>query len=235
MKAFVIAGGEGTRLRPYTYSTPKPMLKLGGRPILYYVLQNLKRAGVKEVIITVGYLYQQIIDYFKDGKELGLKIEYSIEKERKNTAGSIINHKVKVNEPILVMMGDHITNIDLKAMMRQHQETKAFATIALYRSKTQIDFGVAQIDENGSISGFKEKPLLEHSFNTAIYIFDPEIFQYIQTGEDFGKDVIPRIIKEGKRVLPFYFEEVWLDIGKTNDYERLFEFFNVVRFFKELG
>ena len=233
MKAFVIAGGEGTRLRPYTYSIPKPMMMLGGKPILEYVVMNLKRFGFDDIVMTVGYKQEQITSYFGDGSKFGLKISYSIEKERLNTAGSIVQSKGKVKEAFAVVMGDHLTNIDLGAMYEQHKKTGALATIGLYKSMAHLEYGVAKV-EGGNLVGFSEKPLVEHLYNTAIYIFEPEIFDYIKPKEDFAKDVIPRLLKDKKKVSAFTFEDVWFDIGRVSDYERFVELFNVIRLVRDL-
>lgn len=231
MKAFVLAGGEGTRLKPYTYSVPKPMLLLAGKPILEYVFSNLKRCGITEVIVTVGYQHEQIEGYFGDGSKIGMKIEYCVEKERMNTAGSITTKKI--NETFAVVMGDHITNINLKDMLDHHQKSKAIATIALYKDILPLEYGVAQVN-NGNIIGFKEKPLLEHLYNTAIYIFEKEIYDYINDKEDFAKDVIPRLISQNKKINSYIFDDVWFDIGRVSDYEKLAELLKVIKVVNDL-
>lgn len=233
MKAFIIAGGEGTRLRPYTYSMPKPMMALGGKPILAYVIENLRRSGFDDIVITVGYRHEQIMDFFGDGTKFGVKISYSVEKEKLNTAGSIIQYKGKLKEPFAVVMGDHLTNIDLKDMLAYHKKNGGIATIALFKSTSHLEYGVAKI-EGSALAGFSEKPLLEHLYNTAIYIFEPEIFEYIKQKEDFAKDVIPRLIKDKKKVSAYVFQDVWFDIGRVSDYERFFELFNVIKLLKDL-
>ena len=231
MKVFVLAGGEGTRLRPYTYTIPKPMMELGGKPILQYVLENLKRCGFKDVIITAGYEHEKITDYFGDGKKFGMKLEYSIEKEKLNTAGSIVRHKQ--DKTFAVVMGDHLTNLDLSKMLDHHKKSGALATIALYKSSLPLEYGVAEIKDN-KITGFREKPLLEHLYNTAIYIFEPEIFDHINEKEDFAKDVIPRLIAADKKVVPYVFDDVWFDIGRVSDYEQLVETFKIMKLFNDL-
>ena len=233
MKVFILAGGEGTRLKPYTYTLPKPMLKLGGTPILQFVIENLKRCGMTDLVMTIGYQNEKIRDYFGDGTKFGVKIKYAIEKEPQNTAGSILPFKKEIQNTFAVVMGDHLTNIDLSEMLKQHKKNGAIATIALYKNKTHLEYGVANV-EDGKVAGFVEKPLLEHLYNTAIYIFEPEIFNYINEKEDFAKNVIPRLIKEKKRVEPYIFEEVWFDIGRVSDYERLDELFKVLRLVNDL-
>ncbi len=227
MKTFVLCGGEGTRLKPYTYSMPKSMLMVGGKPILWYVISNLKKNGFSDLIFTVGYKKEQIMDYFGDGKKFGVKIEYAIEEEPKNTAGSILPYKGRVKETFVVVMGDQLTNIDIRALLSHHKKSKAVATVALQRNKIPLEYGVARV-QGGVITEFVEKPVIENFINTAIYIFEPGIFDYIKEKEDFGKNVLPRLLKEGKIITAYVFDEVWFDIGRVSDYERLNELFNVV-------
>jgi NDP-sugar pyrophosphorylase family protein len=220
MKAFILCGGEGTRLRPYTYKTPKPMLTVGGKPILEYVIENLKKGGVSENYLTVGYLHEQIIDYFGEGSRHGTKIEYSIEKERLNTAGSILPLKNKVDGTFIVAMGDHITNINIREMVSEHKKSGAIATIALLRHEIPLQFGVADV-KDGHVTGFREKPTLRQLFNIAIYVFEPEIYDYIGEKEDFAKDVFPRMLDKGEKINAYIFDDVWYDLGHVGEYERL--------------
>src|SRR3989338_2560207 len=140
MKAFILCGGEGTRLRPYTYTTPKPMLPVGGKPILQHLIEHLKKHAIKEFALTVGYLKEKIMDYFEDGKKFGVKIEYATEDTPKNTAGSILDYRGKVKETFAVLMGDHITDINLADMIRSHKKSKALATVALLKKETKIEY-----------------------------------------------------------------------------------------------
>lgn len=220
MKAFILCGGEGTRLRPYTYKTPKPLLTIGGKPILQYVIENLKKGGVTENYLTVGYLHEQIMEHFKDGSSLGTKIGYSIEKERLNTAGSILPLKDKIDGTFIVAMGDHITNLNIKEMVDEHRKGGAIATIALLRHEIPLQFGVADV-KDGAVVGFREKPVLKQLFNIAIYVFEPEIFDYINEKEDFAKDVFPRMLENGQRINAYIFDDVWYDLGHVAEYERL--------------
>jgi len=233
MKAFVLCGGEGTRLRPYTYTTPKPMMKVGGKPILWYVIENLKRGGITDLILTVGYLHEQIQDYFGNGSEFGVRIEYAVENEKMNTAGSILPLRGKVDGTFAVVMGDHITNINMQEMLEAHKKGKAIATIALLKNRMPLEFGVVDTDGK-QVTGFREKPVLEHNFNVAIYMFEPKIFDYIKEKEDFAKNVFPRMLEKKERIVPFVFEDVWFDIGRISDYERLDELFQVIRIAEEL-
>lgn len=226
MKVFVLCGGQGTRLRPYTYSLPKPMLKMGRKPILQYVVENLRLNGFTDLVFTVGYKKEHIMDYFGDGKKFGVKIEYSKEDEPKNTAGSILGYKRKVKETFLVVMGDHLTDINLKKMLESHRKSGALATIALAKQNLQLDYGVVEV-EKGEIVGFREKPQLNFLVNTAIYAFEPEVFGYIREKEDFAKHVFPRLLAAKKKLNPYILEEYWIDVGRVSDYERLNEFIDV--------
>ncbi len=222
MKAVILAGGEGTRLRPYTYETPKPMLPIGEeqKPILYYVIENLKRAGIRDFIIAAGYKHGKIVDYFGDGSKLGVRIEYSIEKEKLNTAGAVLRLKPKLKESFVVAMGDHITNISISEMMDSHKRSGCIATVALLKGKIPIEYGVAEV-KNNRIVEFVEKPAIEKLYNTAIYIFEPGIFDYIKEKEDFAKDVFPRLLRMKKEINAFIFEGLWYDVGRVSDYEKL--------------
>lgn len=231
VKAFVLCGGQGTRLRPYTYSIPKPMLKLGKKPILQYVIENLKKNNFTDIILTVGYKKEHILDYFGDGSKFGVKIEYLIEDEPKNTAGSILPYKGKLKESFLVVMGDHLTDINLKALFENHLNSKAIATIAISKQELQLEYGIVEIKDN-SISKFIEKPKYELFINTAIYAFTPEIFDYIKEKDDFAKDVFPRLLENKKRINPYLFEEFWVDIGRVSDYEKLNEFIKIMSLLK---
>ncbi len=223
MKTFILAGGEGTRLRPYTYEKPKPMLPIGEekKPILYYVIENLKRVGLTDYVITVGYKHEKIEEYFGDGSSFGVKIEYAVEKEKMNTAGSILPLKEKVDDTFVVVMGDHITNIDIREMIHHHKKSKCIATIALLKGKIPIEYGVAEVDGKGHVVEFKEKPLIENLYNVAIYVFEPEIFKYIKEKDDFAKNVFPRMLDKKEKINAYVFEKLWYDIGRVADYEKL--------------
>ena len=221
MKAFILCGGLGTRLRPYTYELPKPMLQIGGKPILQHVIEHLKENGIIDIVITAGYLHEKISDYFRDGKKFGVKMEYSIEKEALNTAGSIRDYAGKLNEPFIVLMGDAITNINLRKLVEMRKKTGAIATVVVMKHKTKVHYGVAETN-NGFITGFQEKPELEHYINTGMYAFDPRIFEFIGEKEDFAKNVFPRLLEKGEKIAAFKVEEgVWMDIGRKEEYDKL--------------
>jgi len=230
IKAFVLCGGRGTRLRPYTYTIPKPMLPLGEKPILEYVINNLKLNGIEDITLTVGYLKERIMDYFGDGGDWGVDITYFEEDENNplNTAGSIACAKDSVNESFVVLMGDHLTTINLRKMVKHHQEEKNTATLGLKKQGTPLEYGIVELDSDGKIVQFKEKPIVTNLINAAIYVFEPEVFAYIKKGLDFGKNILPKLVEEKKKVGGYVFDEYWVDIGRIHDYEHLNQVLSIV-------
>lgn len=216
----ILCGGKGLRMRPLTLTKPKPLLVVGDKTVLEYIIANLKKNGIEKIILTVGYLREKIMRYFKDGKKFGITIEYLEEKEEQNTAGSILPLKGKINAYFVVMMGDQITNIDLNKMMKFHEENKGIATIAVKKKQFPLEYGIIEAEGN-VVVGFKEKPVLENYINTAIYIFSPRILEFIKEKEDFAKDVFPRLLKEKEKIVIYPMEEEWIDIGRIKDYEEL--------------
>lgn len=219
-KVIIICGGEGTRMRPLTYEMPKPMIMVGGKPILEYIILNLKNQGIKKVVMTVGYLKEKIIEYFGNGDKWDMNIEYLIEEEKQNTAGSILPLKEKISKDFVVIMGDQITDIDINKFISEHKEKRGICTIALKEKDYKIEYGVAELDNN-KIVGFVEKPTIKKYINTAMYVFSPSVFDYIKPKDDFAKDVIPRMISSNEKIYAYFMKEEWIDIGRLSDYEKI--------------
>jgi mannose-1-phosphate guanylyltransferase len=232
-KAIVLCGGKGTRLRPYTYTIPKPMLPLGKRPILEYVLSSLRAAKITEAYLTVGYLHEQIEEYFGDGSRMRMKLYYSVESTELGTAGSIVPLMGKMNGTFLVMMGDHLSNLDIGKLLEFHKKKGGIATIALNRKGVPLEYGVADL-ESERIVRFREKPIVENYVNTGVYVFEPDIFEHIKPKEDFATHVFPRLIEKGIPINGFVFSDYWLDIGRTTDYEHINQFISVIEMAKSL-
>lgn len=226
MKAILVCGGLGTRLRPHTLTTPKPMLKLGSRPIVEYLINRLEKFGVTDVYLTIGYLKEQFKDYFGDSSDRKINVHYAEEDENLNTAGSTISVKDEFKDTFIVMMGDHFTEIDLEKMLKFHKEKGGIATVGLKSIETQIEYGVVELNDSNHISAFKEKPKIQNYINTGIYVFEPQIFDFIKEKEDYAKDVFPRLLKNKKQINGYLFEERWLDIGQTEDYENAHKIFS---------
>jgi mannose-1-phosphate guanylyltransferase/phosphomannomutase len=219
--AFVLCGGKGTRLRPYTYSIPKPMLPLGKRPILEFVIGNLANSGVTDLVLAVGYLSEQIISHFGDGSKFGVKITYSKENEEQNTAGAILAKKGMATGTFVVVMGDHLTNVSISELLSCHKKSGCIATIGLKKTGVPLDYGIAHLRPDGKISDFSEKPIVENLVNAGVYAFEPEILDYIKPKDDFAKNVFPSLLSAKKDINSYVFDSYWVDIGRMEDYESI--------------
>lgn len=223
MKAVILAGGQGTRLAPYTQILPKPLMPIGDRPILEVLLRQMKRAGITEVILTVGYLAELLRAFFKDGSELGMKITYSREEKPLGTAGplSLIQG---LDSTFLVANGDVLTTLDLNALLQFHHEHKGIATIAVHQRQVKIDLGVIEWNGRHRISGYREKPILEYTVSMGIYVFEPRVLSYIpyNTYLDFP-DLVLKMIEAGEVVNGYKFDGYWMDLGRPEDYAKASE------------
>lgn len=227
-KVVILCGGKGTRLRPYTYTIPKPMLPLGRKPILEYVINHLKSHGFTDLLLTVGYLKERIMEYFGDGSRFGVKLTYYTEEESANTAGSIIPTKNEISETFMVVMGDHLSRVNLSDVWDYHKEKGGIATIALKRMGMPLEYGIAELNEKGRIMGFREKPIIENLVNAGVYIFEPRIFDYIKEKDDFAQNVFPRLLENNESIYGFVFDEYWVDIGRVQDYENINRIISII-------
>lgn len=229
MKAVVLAGGKGTRLAPYTKILPKPLMPIGDMPILEILLRQMKRAGIDEVVLTVGHLAELLRAFFQDGERLGLKIRYSYEESPLGTAGplSLIEG---LDDTFLVTNGDVLTNLNLKTLIDYHRDSHALATIAMHKRQVRVDLGV--IERNGSnvITGYIEKPTFDFHVSMGIYVFDPQVLAYIAPNEymDFP-DLVLRLIRQKQRVVGYPFDGYWQDLGRPDDYEQAVQEFQALK------
>lgn len=230
MRAIILAGGEGKRLRPYTHVLPKPLMPVGGRPILEIIVSQLKEAGFDDMTFAVGYLASIIQTFFNDGKRFGVKISYSMEEKKLGTAGPLGLIKDRPTEPFLVMNGDILTNIDYAAFMEAHKASDALATLAVFPKAVPISLGVLELDDDKNITGYIEKPTLHYPVSTGMYCFDPRIFDFIPENEYLDlPDLVLKLIAAGETVRGFDFDDQWLDIGRPSDYEAAEELFAKVK------
>jgi NDP-sugar pyrophosphorylase family protein len=221
MKAVILAGGKGTRLKPYTTVFPKPLMPVGDKPILEIVIGQLKSCGFDEAIITVGHLAELIMTFFDDGSKLGVKIKYSREDKPLGTAGGLGLLKNELNETFLMMNGDVLTTLNYSDLVSYHKRNGAIATIGLKKRDVKIDFGVVEIDDGNSILGYTEKPEIGYLVSMGVYVFNPKVLEYIKPNEylDFP-DLIKELISNGETVKGYVYDGYWLDIGRPDDYER---------------
>src|SRR6478672_1334465 len=182
MKAVVMAGGEGSRLRPLTLGRPKPMVPVVNQPVMAHIIDLLKEHGITDIIVTLQYRAEDIQDYFGDGKSMGVNIRYTIEETPLGTAGSVKLAEEFLDEPFIVISGDALTDFDLTALMKFHQEVGAMATLTLARVANPLEYGLVIIGEDGRVRQFQEKPswgeVFSDTVNTGIYLLDPKIFRY---------------------------------------------------------
>ncbi|MFJ8312051.1 MULTISPECIES: sugar phosphate nucleotidyltransferase [unclassified Streptomyces] len=225
MKAVVMAGGEGTRLRPMTSSMPKPLVPVADRPVMEHVLNLLKRHGIDDVVVTVQFLASLIKNHFADGSELGMRLAYAHEDQPLGTAGSVKNAVDELGrEPFLVISGDALTDFDLGEAIRFHQDKDALVTVCLTRVPDPLEFGITVLDEDGRVERFLEKPTWGQVFtdtvNTGIYIMEPEVLDYVAEGVpvDWSGDVFPKLLAEGLPVYGFVADGYWEDIGSHDSY-----------------
>ncbi len=226
MKAVVMAGGAGSRLRPLTMGRPKPMVPLVNKPVMAHILDLLKRHNITRIAATLQYMAKDIQDYFGDGSTFDVELTYFIEDEPLGTAGSVKNAQPFLDEPFVVISGDALTDIDLSALIRFHREKGALVTIALYRVPNPLEYGVVITDSEGRITQFLEKPgwaeVISDWVNTGIYVLEPEVLDYIPAGQpfDFSKDLFPMLLKKGAPMFGYMASGYWCDIGNIQEYVR---------------
>lgn len=225
MKAVIMAGGFGTRLRPLTCNTPKPMAPVMNKPMMHHIVELLKNHGLRDVITTLFYSPDVITGYFGDGSRFGLKINYVKADADYGTAGSVRNATMGLNERVLIISGDVLTDFDLSAALRFHETKQAKATIVLTHSKNPLAYGVVITADDGKITQFLEKPswgeVFSDTINTGIYILEPEILDLIPFREefDFSKNLFPYLLRNDLGLYGYIADGYWRDIGNLNEYQ----------------
>ncbi|HIE33884.1 MAG TPA: nucleotidyltransferase family protein [Candidatus Altiarchaeales archaeon] len=221
-KAVILAGGKGTRMRPFTYEMPKPLIPVQGKPLLQYIIELLRKYEIRNIILSTGYLGDKIKEYFGDGNKFGVKIEYVEEDEEMGTAGSLNLMKDKLNGTFLMFNGDVLANIDLHDLIKFHHENRGLATIALTPVRDPSRFGVANLRGN-RILEFIEKPkrtTKSKLINAGVYVLEPQVINYVPEGKVMMEsDVFPKLAADGK-LYGYPFDGQWFDTGTHEAYER---------------
>ncbi|MBA2356866.1 MAG: NTP transferase domain-containing protein [Actinobacteria bacterium] len=226
MKAVVMAGGEGTRLRPLTSNQPKPMVPIVGKPCMEHILELLKSHGFEDVVVTLAFLPQAIRGYFGDGESLGLRIEYSVEEAPLGTAGSVRLASSRLDEPFLVISGDALCDVDLTRLVAFHRERGAAVTIGLKSVDNPLEFGIVVTDDDGKVERFLEKPswgqVFSDTINTGIYVLEPEVLKHVPTDRpyDFSKELFPLLLEMGRPIYGLALDGYWQDIGNLDQYRQ---------------
>src|ERR687889_1928466 len=225
MKAVIMAGGQGTRLRPLTSNQPKPMIPIVGVPCMEHIVDLLKEHGFNDIVVTLQYMPEEIRDYFGDGSDWGVSMSYSVEDVPAGTAGSVKLAETHLEgDRVLVISGDALTDCDLSRVFSFHEEKAAEATIVLKSVENPLDFGIVITEEDGRISRFLEKPawgqVFSDTVNTGIYLLEPSIMDEIpEEGEyDFSKELFPKLLEAGRPMYGYVTEDYWEDIGTLEQF-----------------
>jgi NDP-mannose synthase len=220
MQALILAGGKGTRLKPYTTVIPKPLMPVGEMPILEIVLRQLKYAGFDRVIIAIGYLGEMFRAFFQDGARLGLSIDYSLEEKPLGTAGPIALNLDKLDEDVLIMNGDLLTTLNYRSLFEFHKSARAAATIGTYKRDVKIDFGVVEIAQ-GKLTGYIEKPVYHYDVSMGVNILNVlSARKFLVPGQHLDLPDLMTLLREDGQSVHCYQEPCyWLDIGRVDDYQ----------------
>lgn len=221
MQAVILAGGLGTRLQPYTFFIPKPMLPLGNKPLLEYLVEWIKQLkDIDEVIICVSYLHRTIEDYFEDGGRFGIKISYARSERPLATAGQLKTAEKMLKDRFICLYGDSIYDFDLAKMVKEHEESKAFLSMALMKYKTKMKYGFIDADEHANIvTSWREKPEVEGLINIGCYIMEKEFLEMIPQYSTIGMDkIVKDVISQKKIVKAFTIDSGFIDIGDKRSY-----------------
>ena len=225
MKAVIQAGGQGTRLRPYTLILPKPLMPVGGIPVIELLLKWLRRNGTTEAFITTGYLGHLLTALCGDGRQWDMNISYSEEPEPLGTVGALRLLEKQLTETFLVLNGDLITDLDVKAFKEFHDSHGGLLTIGITTKIVNIDLGVLDL-EGHEIVGFHEKPTLKYQVSMGMYCMNPEIMSFIPTGVPFGVDnLIHSMLDKKEEVHAYQHDGMWMDIGRPEDFQKAQEMF----------
>src|SRR5580765_2911859 len=226
MKAVIMAGGEGSRLRPLTSNQPKPMMPLVNLPMMEHIVGLLRRHNFEEIVVTLAFMPNAIRTYFGDGSEFGVRMVYATEEQPLGTAGSVRNAMDELDERFLVISGDVLTDIDLGKIVSFHDERKALATIGLVAVENPLEFGIVITREDGSIERFLEKPgwgqVFSDTINTGIFVLEPDVFDYIPAGQpvDFSSEVFPKLLADEQPLYGAVSAGYWEDVGTLEAYVR---------------
>lgn len=226
MKAMILAAGVGSRLDPLTRHIPKPMVPIVNRPVMEHIVELLARHGIKEIMVNLHYLADQIENYFKDGKKWGVKINYSREDRLWGDAGSVKRCEDFFDDTFVVIGGDDLADIDISRIARIHKEKKALATIALSLVDDPSEYGIALLNERGRITRFLEKPrgevIFSNTANTGVYILEPQVLELIPRGVayGFGNNVFPMLLEQRTRFYGYLTSSYWRDVGNLKQYQQ---------------
>ena len=222
MKAVILAGGLGTRLRPLTNKKPKPMLPLGKKPLLEHLIEWIKKNDVKDIVLCVSYLHETIEKYFEDGSKFGVKIEYAISSKPLGDAGQLKTAQKFIDDTFVCVYGDSLFDFNLRSMITAHKKKKSFTTMSLCEHKTSIRYGVIDTKTNGKVLAWNEKPEIKSNINMGCYVMEPNILNFIPKNKTYGMDnVIKKAISKRKTINSILVKNGFIDVGDKKTYEKL--------------
>lgn len=229
MRAVVLAGGKGRRLEPYTITFPKPLVPVDNMPILEIVMRQLAAAGFGRVTMAVGHLAELLMAYFQDGSRWGVQIDYSREKSPLGTVGPLRLIE-DLPETFLVMNGDVLTTLKYDRLLQYHLDSNADLTIACHRCRTKVDLGIIEFGDDLQVTGYREKPTLSYQVSMGVYVFNRSVLELVTPGAylDFPQ-MVDLLVQRGSRVKVYLSDDVWLDIGRPEDYARASQTFAQLR------
>lgn len=220
MKAIILAGGFGKRLRPLTDTVPKPMVPVADKPILRWQMEWLRRAGVDEFVLCIGHLKDRVIEYFKDGRDFGVRVSYVIEDEPLGTGGALRNalpHFPRA-DPFFTVNGDVLTSLDAATLIRKREDTGAMGVLALVPLPSP--YGTVTTDQSGRVSAFLEKPrLMDHWINAGVYCLHPAVAEYLPKKGSLETEVFPKLAREGKLGAVQFSRDFWMSVDSPKDLE----------------
>jgi mannose-1-phosphate guanylyltransferase/phosphomannomutase len=223
MKAVILAGGAGTRMRPLTYVMPKCLLPVGGKPLLERTMGYLSSFGIRDFVICVAYLQRQVMDSIGDGSRLGVRVEYATAGAPMGTAGQLKTAESMLPERFLAMNGDILTDFNVGNLLKEHEARGPAATIALKRFEVKVPYGHVAVAKGGAITEFKEKPTFSFDANAGIYVMEPRVLSYIPAGRvaSLERETFPAMLAAGEPVGSYYEDAKWADVGSLTDFERV--------------
>ena len=220
LEAVILAGGQGSRLKPYTAEIPKPLVPVGDRPIIEILIKSLQKTGVTKLHFCVNHLAHLIVGLLGDGERYGMEIEYSHEDTPLSTVGPLKLIK-SLPDNFLVVNGDILTDIDYQALYKNHLESEAMLTVATCRRQHSVDYGILKTDSDNAVIGFQEKPVLDYTVSMGVYVFTRQLLEFVPDNTKFGFDDLMLTLLERKAAVRSYpYDGYWLDIGRVEDYEQ---------------
>ena len=226
-KAVILAGGMGTRLQPYTFFVPKPMLPLGDKPLLEHLVLWLKKNGVSEFVFSIGYLGKAIESYFENGSAWDVKINYASSKSALGISGQLLNTRDKIKSTFFLLYGDSIFDFEIAKLLQHHRKSKSVLTMGLMHFSQKLPYGMIEREKDGTVTAWNEKPEVQGLINVGCYVAEPKIFDYIPKGRMYGFDNVVRdMIKADEKISSFVIPgQEFLDIGDERSYKRVYDLF----------